>query len=106
MHLPDTLMPQDFPHSPNIQVIHIPTAEEKKKAEAAPAYNRKEIKEKSYTHEKIRTINKDAYKPWTGEQDNELMIMYYDKMPLGEMAKHFGRTYSAIKARINKLELE
>ena len=56
LHIPDTLMPEDFPPSPNIQTIHIPTAEEKKKEAATPAYNRKEVKEKSYTYEKVRTV--------------------------------------------------
>jgi F-box protein 18 (helicase) len=106
LHIPDTLIRDDYPTSPNIQIIHIPTAEENKKEVATPAYNRKEIKEKSYTYDQIRTINKDAYKPWTEELDNELTTMHYDGVTIGSMAKHFGRTYSAIKARLNKLELE
>ncbi len=107
LYIPDTLIPEDFLPSPNIQVIPTPTAEEKKKeAASTPAYNRKEIKEKSYTYEKVRTVNKDAFKSWTDELDTELTTMFYDGATIGVLAKHFGRTYGAIKARLNKLELE
>jgi F-box protein 18 (helicase) len=106
LYIPDTLIPEDFPPSPNIQIIPVPTAEEKKKEATTPPYNRKEVKEKSYTYEKIRTVNKDAFKSWTDDLDNELTTMFYDGATIGVMAKHFGRTYGAIKARLNKLELE
>ena len=82
LHIPETLIRADFPSSPNIQIIPDPTTEEKKEATASP-YNRKEVKEKSYTYERVRTINKDAYKVWTNELDNELTTMYYDGATIG-----------------------
>ena len=106
LHIPETLIREDYPVSPNIQIIPTVKAEEKKKETTAPAYNRKEIKEKGYTYERVRTVNKDAQKQWTEELDNELTTMYYNGVAIGYMAKHFGKTYSAIKARLNKLELE
>jgi len=105
LHIPDTILPPGFPLSTHIQIIHTPAKEEKKKGTTA-TYNRKEVKEKSYTYERVRTINKDAYKPWTEELDHELMTMYYDGITIGYMAKHFSKTYSAIKARLNELALE
>ncbi|TKK65567.1 ATP-dependent helicase [Ilyomonas limi] len=106
LHIPDTLIRADFPSSPNIQIIPVVKEEEKKKAAITPIYNRKEIKEKSNTYKRVRTVHKVAYKPWTDELDHELMTMYYDGITIGIMAKHFGKTYSVIKARLNELALE
>jgi F-box protein 18 (helicase) len=47
---------------------------------------------------------KAAYMPWTDELDEELMDMYYASTPIKQLMEHFGRSYGAIKARIEKLE--
>lgn len=65
----------------------------------------KEIKEKAYSVEKKREINKDAYKPWTAELDEELIYLYESDNPLSAIAVQFGRTKGAIVSRLKKLNI-
>jgi superfamily I DNA/RNA helicase len=114
IHIPETLIPKEFPHSPQIHIIKAVSEEEKKNpatgaivipitqktVQKAPA------KDRSYTYEERREKHKVAYKPWTGELDDELTIMYCEGVGINDLAKHFGRTTGAIRSRIKKLELE
>lgn len=114
IHIPETLLPKNATLSPQIQVLRVhPEEEERKAAQSATkskSKNQKETiaysKEKAYTKEEARDKNKDAYKPWTHELDQELAKMYLEGISLGDMAKHFDRTRGAIGSRIKKLELE
>ncbi len=108
IHIPEQLMPHAFPVSPQIKVIKMINEEEKKKEPIKKEITEiKESKEgKANSFEAIRTKHKDAYKPWTSEQDDELTIMFCEGASIGEMTKHFGRTKGAISSRINKLELK
>jgi len=114
IHIPETLLPKNATLSPQIQVLRVhPEEEERKVAQSATkskSKNQKETiaysKEKAYTKEEARDKNKDAYKPWTHELDQELAKMYLEGISLGDMAKHFDRTRGAIGSRIKKLELE
>ena len=109
LHIPETLMPVDFVLSKQIHTIRVADGKEKK-----PSGVQKVIKkilnlkgsEKSYSVEEVRTVHKDAYRPWTKELDDELSSMYREGVNIKDMAKHFGRTKGAIWARIKKLELE
>ena len=114
IHIPEALIPKEFPHSPQIHIIKAVSEEEKKNpatgaivipitqktAQKAPA------KDRSYTYEERREKHKVAYKPWTEELDDELTIMYCEGVGINDLAKHFGRTIGAIRSRIKKLELE
>ena len=114
IHIPEALIPKEFPHSPQIHIIKAVSEEEKKNpatgaivipitqktVQKAPA------KDRSYTYEERREKHKVAYKPWTGELDDELTIMYCEGVGINDLAKHFGRTIGAIRSRIKKLELE
>jgi F-box protein, helicase, 18 len=114
IHIPEPLIPKEFPPSSQIHIIKASSEEEKKDAETKkqsetsnPKSNKKdETKEKSYSVDQVREKHKDAYKPWTTELDDELTKMHGKGINLRDMAKHFGRTSGAIIFRIKKLELE
>ena len=109
VHIPEILMPEKFPTSPSIHIMKDQTQEERKKI--TKAFNQKtgtfgEVKDKAYYIDKVRTVYKEAYKVWTKELDDELSVLYNEGVSIKDLAKHFGRTKGAIRARINKLEFE
>lgn len=72
----------------------------------------KELKEpkqtegKTYSVEKIRETHKQAYLPWTIEDDNKLEFLYCEGKKVKEHAQIFGRNEGAISSRIKELELK
>jgi superfamily I DNA/RNA helicase len=114
LHIPETLMPKDFPRSSQIHIIKDKSQEtgsERMPAKVTSTDLKKKekdgvAKEKSYTKDQFRKYHKEAYKPWTQELDDELTIMYCEGVNIKDISKHFGRTKGAIMARIIKLELE
>lgn len=112
--IPETLMPQNFSPSPQIQIMKILSEEEMEEladtTQLIPVSQKildnKSIKVKASPYEEVREKHKDAYRPWTEELDKELTIMYCEGVNISDMAKHFGRTQGAIRSRIKKLELE
>lgn len=104
LHIPELLMPADFPTSKNILVMQ----DASRSPEVMSAYKQSSYKELglAYSVDEVRTVHKDAYKPWTQELDDELTVMYCEGVNVADMAKHFGRTKGAIRSRIKKLELE
>lgn len=70
----------------------------------------KELKEpkdgKTYSVEKIRETHKQAYLPWTTEDDNKLELLFCEGKKAKELAEIFGRNVGAINSRIKKLELK
>lgn len=114
LHIPEQLMPIEFPHSSHIHIIKSSTQDERKKPDSLgekiaspPKIETKELKQgKAYSVEIVQEKYKGAYKPWTKELDDELTIMYCEGVNPRDMAKHFGRTKGAIISRIKKLELE
>lgn len=86
IHIPESLMPIDFPDSTQIQIIK-DLPEEKKT-------------EKSYTVDQVREKHKGAYQPWTTELDQELIDLFYEGISGNDLAKHFGRTKGAISSRL------
>ncbi|HRN41705.1 MAG: DUF3276 family protein [Flavobacteriales bacterium] len=72
----------------------------------------KELKEpkqtdgKTYSVEKIRETHKQAYLPWTEEDDNKLELLFCEGKKAKELAEIFGRNIGAINSRIKKLELK
>jgi superfamily I DNA/RNA helicase len=111
LYIPETLIPNEFPRSSHIHPIK-PLTEEEKKKTTASAQPKPVIKKKgadstkAYSVEKMREVNRGAYKPWTDELDDELTVMYCNGTLLPDLAKHFGRTKGAIVARIKKQELD
>jgi len=114
IHIPQALMPKDFPISSHIHIMRDGANEEKKnkdslKFEMDPYQKQKPkgtAKDKAFTYDEVRQKQKNAYKPWTTELDDELTIMYCEGVNVKDMAKHFCRTKGAIRSRIEKLELE
>ncbi len=111
LYIPETLMPVGLQPSSHIQVMKVISEEEKKKmaSQAKPVSTLQLIKSKAYetkkdkAYEDIRRQYKDAYQPWTDEQDEELTRMFDDGIGLRDMAVHFGRTKCAIRSRLKKL---
>ncbi|MFW6248350.1 MAG: UvrD-helicase domain-containing protein [Bacteroidota bacterium] len=107
IHIPEPLMPVDFPPS---KQIHIPRVAKKEEGQVSKptAIDKTKVNgtEKAYSVDEVRTRHKDAYKPWTQELDDELTIMYCEGVNVKDLAIHFGRTKGAIRSRIKKLELK
>ncbi|THU42007.1 ATP-dependent helicase [Niastella caeni] len=114
LHIPEALVPKDFPASS--QIIKVKTREsnpeynsfssEKKSGSKQSPATKKQIvkpKEKAYTVIQRRETNKDAYKPWTPEQDYELKEIYDNGTPISRIAAHLGRTKGAVISRLKKL---
>ncbi len=109
IYIPDIFIPKDFSASPEIRIIK---TEDKEIEEEMPDYvreyfnnkiNGSVFKEKAYSVNAIQQHYREAYQPWTEEQDKELNVMLDTKATVNEMATHFGRTKGAIKSRIKKL---
>lgn len=103
VHIPAALMPVNFPESSNIQIIKGKKEEKKREAEAP---SKESEGKKAGSVDEAIVKRRTPYKPWTSELDTELTIMYCEGADTMDIAKHFGRTYGAIRSRIKKLELE
>ena len=55
--------------------------------------------------ERIRSKYPNAYRPWSAIDDTQLREMFAEKISEKEMAKRFGRQSSALKGRLQHLEL-
>ena len=66
----------------------------------------KEPKNKAYSVEKIRETHKQAYSPWTTEDDDKLELLFCEGKKVKELAQIFERNAGAINSRIKKLELK
>ena len=62
--------------------------------------------EKSYSVEEKRKTNRNAYQPWTNEDDNRLEVLYCEGKSVTDLSNEFGRNSGAIRSRIKKLELK
>ncbi len=115
LHIPDDLMPNNFPPSPHIQILNT-GLDDTEGFDGAPltissskkdtVREKIEEAEKAYTYEEVRKEHQSAYLPWTQGLDDELTIMYCEGIPVADLAKHFGRTRGAIQSRIKRLELD
>ena len=65
----------------------------------------KRITEKAYSVEKIRETYRQAYTPWSIEDDNKLELLFSQGKTVKELAQVFERNDGAISSRINKLGL-
>ncbi|MGQ1911488.1 hypothetical protein ACT3CE_17070 [Marinifilum sp. RC60d5] len=58
--------------------------------------------------DKIRKINKEGkevFNPWSRDDDDKLINLFFDGVPVGEMAAKLNRSKGAVRARIRKMEL-
>ena len=63
-------------------------------------------KGKAYDVSEIRKVYKNAYEPWTQDDDEKLEQLFCDNKSIKEMSDFFGRNEGAIESRIKKLELK
>lgn len=108
VHIPESLMPNNFPTSKQIHIMRVAKEEKQTLAINSTAKEKAGTNsiDKAYSVDEVRTRHKDAYKPWTQDLDDELTVMYCEGINTRDLAKHFGRTKGAIRSRIKKLELE
>lgn len=111
IHIPDTLMPDDFPSSSQIYIINSASEQEQRKVTIAqPVIKIKVSKqdlesEKAYSVASVREKHKDAYQPWTEKDDKELKRIFNKGVKVPDIAAHFGRTTGAIRSRLKKIGL-
>ncbi len=108
IHIPQTLMPKDFPKSSQIHVMCVESEKDKPERRVVEKTESKSnnAKEKATSIKKIKEKYNGAYRPWTTELDDELTVMYCEGVNVQDISKHFERTKGAIRSRIKKLELE
>ncbi len=105
LHYPETLLPNEFPTSTNINVIKIQEVAEPKNNKNDGLKNLQKLREKAYSMDSIRNNHKDAYRPWTIDDDAMLKKLFSTSKTIVDIAKQFGRTKGAIFARLKKLGL-
>lgn len=62
--------------------------------------------DKAYEVETIRQTHRQAYAPWTPQDDNRLEVLYCERKTIQQLTEIFGRNDGAIRSRIKKLELK
>ncbi len=107
--IPETLLPNNFPPSVNIEVVKVQSKEDKKIAKEIAnkpkAYKARIQHEKAGWFDESKTIPKESNTPWTSSQDKKLRIFCENGVSLNDIAKHFERTPGAVIARMKKLDL-
>ncbi len=63
-------------------------------------------KQKSYSDNEKRKTHRNAYQPWTEEDDTRLELLFCEGNSVTELSELFGRNSGAIRSRIKKLELK
>jgi hypothetical protein len=51
-------------------------------------------------------MTKKTYKAWTSRDDDRLMIMRENRLPITEVAKALGRTVSSVNNRLAKMKVQ
>ncbi len=110
--IPDVLMPDGI--SPSSRVRISPTersgrgwmASTVSQSKTKTLYPGRRKKRDTLSEQEVRLKHNEAYMPWTDELDSELIVLYREGLAVKKLAKHFGRTAGAIRARLRKLELE
>ncbi len=112
LHIPEELLPTDFP---KLAQIHIIKKEEPKEIKPVVIETPKSkygyskytsTSGKTFSVELVRTKHSEAYKPWTLEQDEKLTALFNNNTSDSEIIKQFGRNAGAIRARLRKLGLK
>jgi F-box protein, helicase, 18 len=110
IHIPESLLPKDFPASPQIHI-------EKEKEEEPDEFTRKQLLlleerlnsrrkfPKTYQLPLVRESYKGAYRPWTESEEKELRKLFNKGTRIPDIALHLNRTTGAIRSRLKKLGL-
>lgn len=95
-----------------VSAIEVPIGrkelEERLVEKLKPKYNKREKRksdegEKAYSVAEVRKSHENAYKPWTTEDDLELVRLEKEGKSIAEIASIFGRNRGAINSRLNKI---
>ncbi len=112
LHIPEPLLPKDFPASPHIHLIKTERKEDTmaKPSGKQPSFTKQLAKTKAAAARKqtpatARKEHKAAFNTWTDELDQELTELYCRGESIEQMAAHVGRAAGAIAIRIKKLDL-
>ncbi len=109
--IPDELVPGGVSASAAVRLLSTQTAGNGGKPWSRPVSGKRSSTSdrdeaaKTYSVDKMRARHKEAYRPWNDRLDHELTALFHNGVSTRELAKHFGRTAGAIRARIKKLEL-
>jgi len=73
-----------------------------------PVYNsrgkrKSEEKPKTYSLDDKRAVHKNAYSPWTAEEEQQLMDLHHKGFKVKEISETLGRNEGAIQSRLKKL---
>ena len=112
------LMPKDFPTAPQIDIIAKKTEEKTPKKEPAKTLKPAQRRIINYSDEDAKIYHgvqedyntnkkpKEAYQPWSKEQDDLLKRLYQKGMSMTDLSKQFNRTKGAIWSRVKKLGID
>jgi F-box protein, helicase, 18 len=112
LHMPEELLPIDFPKMAQINIIKKEAPKEIKPVAVETPKSKYGYSKytgssgKTFSVELVRTKHGEATKPWTAEQDEKLTEMFNNNTSDSEIIKHFGRNAAAIRARLRKLGLK
>ncbi|MGQ9644678.1 MAG: 3'-5' exonuclease, partial [Ignavibacterium sp.] len=97
------LLPEFFPHSPNIKVLSFDNDDiNENNKRRLDEFRLQGKKSKSYSIEEVRRNNPDAYKPWTKEEEQKLLSLVRANKSINEISKVLHRTKGAIISRLDK----
>ncbi|HUC82501.1 MAG TPA: UvrD-helicase domain-containing protein [Flavisolibacter sp.] len=96
LHIPESLLPKDFPESKH---IHVTRKEKDSTAVSAAGYSTK--KETGYHETLLAYKNAGAF--WTEERDDELRRLFHQGTSIGAIAKRFGTKPGIIFSRLQKI---
>lgn len=112
LHIPEQLLPADFPKLNQIKIIKKEETVDSKPVITERTATKSGFSKytgsngKTYSVELIRTKHGEVYKPWTAEQDEKLTQMFNNNTSDSEIIKYFGRNAGAIRSRLRKLGLK
>jgi superfamily I DNA/RNA helicase len=112
LHIPEELLPADFPKLAQINIIKKEEAKEIKPVIVESSKTKHGYSKytgtsgNTFSVELVRNKYGQLDKPWTPEQDEQLTAMFNNNSSDSEIIKHFGRSVTAIRSRLRKLGLK
>ncbi|MFT6948615.1 MAG: F-box protein 18 (helicase) [Vicingaceae bacterium] len=103
VHIPESLLPKDFPPSPYIHIELIDSKPDKKSQSTSKAKKQNDTIVKSYTAQESRLKPSKAHQSWTADLDKELLNMHNADATMTELICHFKRSSGSLRMRIDKL---
>lgn len=105
IHIPESLLPKNFPPSPFIHIELKDSKPDKKSQNSIKSKSQNDAIFKSYSVKDVRQKPSNANTKWTADLDAELKKMYYEDASMTQLICHFKRSSGSIRMRIEKLQL-